>query len=168
MLRYPFPDERTGSQVPRSALSQIVTRHVHLGTTCLCMWFYYTVRSVHCAPEAMGSGTPALALLVKQGPTADAVLWPESIGRWPCTVCTAGVRRPAQISNLRISFKNKHHGRADVRGQCFSFLYTAGLPQVCQQHKCESPNAKTLGRFRDAFSLLYTPSKAAGWVEEHS
>ena len=142
MLRYPFPDERTGSQVPRSALSQIVTRHVHLGTTRLCMWFYYTVRSTHCAQGAMGNGASAFALLVKQRPTADAVLWPRSIERWPCTFCTAVARRPAQISNLRITFKNKHHGGADVRGQCFSFLY---IPQACHKF-VSSTNANPLQR----------------------
>ena len=41
------------------------------------MWSYYTVRSVHCAQGAMGNGTSALALPVKQTPTADAVLWPN-------------------------------------------------------------------------------------------
>ena len=64
------------SQVPRSALSHMVTRHAFIrGLHVLCMWSYYTVRSVHCAQGAMGNGASALVLLVKQGSTADAVLW---------------------------------------------------------------------------------------------
>ena len=41
------------------------------------MWSYVTVRSVHCAQGAVGNDMSALALLVKQEPTADAVLWPN-------------------------------------------------------------------------------------------
>ena len=63
MLRYlVFPMNGLGSQVPRSALRQIVTRHVHLGTTCLCMWFYYTVRSAHCAQGSNGQWSVGICI----------------------------------------------------------------------------------------------------------
>ena len=70
------PDERTGkssSQIrlePEWSQGMFFIRGLHV----LCMWSYYTVRSVHCAQGAMGNDAPALALLVKQEPTADAVL----------------------------------------------------------------------------------------------
>ena len=78
MMRYLFPDERTGKSSSQIRLEPNGHKACFIrGLHVLCMWSYYTVRSVHCAQGAMGNGASALALLVKQGPTADAVLWPN-------------------------------------------------------------------------------------------